>query len=500
MTSRSVPVLMLLLATANLAQASADDVQGELRDAVARHPDDPDLAWALARTLADAGSEAAIAVLDRLVTRWPENGQAQLRLGSLLVARGRDAEALDHLDRAVALDPGSGPAHLLLGVSLAHVGRFDEGDAQLVQAAEIEPGLRAESLLLRGIAAIERGDDETGFRLLQEVIELDPLGDVADAARLVLAAASRETRPRLRAQAYGGMDYDSNVTLDSGSTPGVSSDDSDGAGVWGAMLAADPLVGDAYTVTVGARYHERDYLRLDDYDERTVLGFASGQVDFGGGLAGRLSALGSYVMLGNDPYLTQVKLRPELLVWLGPRAGVLQIAACVEGDFYDDDPPFTSLERDGVVFGGSLAQLFTIPGWSGGRGSWGLDYEHVLTDAKRDQLGFQGDYDRNTLGGHLETELPLWWGVSAELEVALTGELYDHDNLVDYLVQLQQDGSAKRRHRRDLFLETGVGLTRELYRNVDLELRWRFQDRFSNTDVYSYDRQIVGAVIRVRTF
>jgi hypothetical protein len=296
------------------------------------------------------------------------------------------------------------------------------------------------------------------------------------------------------------MDYDSNVTLESGSTPGVSSDASDGAGVWGAMLSADALRGADYQVTVGARYHERDYLHEGDYDERTLLAFASGQVELGHDLAGRLSALGSYVMLDDQSYLAQVTARPELLVWLGPRAGVLQISANVQGDFYHDDPPFKSLKRDGVELGGGLAQLFRIPGWSGARGSWGLDYERVLTDASRDELGFQGDYDRNVFGGHVETELPLFFGIEAGLDVALTGELYDHDNLVDYLVQLEAGGDASPRHRRDLLLETGVRLSRPIFRNVDLELHWRFEDRFSNTDVYSYHRHVVGAMVRVHTF
>jgi hypothetical protein len=296
------------------------------------------------------------------------------------------------------------------------------------------------------------------------------------------------------------MDYDSNVTLDSGSTPGLSADRDDGAAIYGAMLSADALAGDRHLLTVGARYHERNYLDFDRFDERTALGFLQGEIRIGARVTPRFSAVGSWVMLDDEPYLAQVKLRPDLLVFLGDSAGVLQVAASVEGHLYDDDPLFPSLERDAIAFGPALAHFFPIPGWSGARGSWSFGYERVITDAKSDLLGFEGDYDRNVFAGRLDAELPLFFGVVADASVGLDYERYDNDNLADYLAQLDEDGSARRRRRDDLLLETGVGLSRELVPHVDLELRWRFQDRFSNTDIFDYERHVVGAMVRVRTF
>jgi hypothetical protein len=499
MTARYVALLLALTTAPTLA--SGFDSLSPLRDAVARYPDDQDLAWALARNLADLDeSEEAVAALDRLVARWPEHADAQLELAALLVADGRHAEALAHLDRAVALSPRSGEAQLLRGMALDGVGRFPEALQALAMAAELEPALHSESLLLRGIALIEHGELEAGFRLLEEVIELDPLGDVADAARLLLATAPPKPRPRLRLQAYGGMDYDSNVTLDSGSTPGLSSDRDDGAGIFGAMVAADALAADDHTLTLGARYHERDYLDLHGFDERTVLGFLQGQLRLHPRAALRFLSLGSWLMLDDESYLTQVKLQPDLLVQLGERAGVLQIAASVEGDWYDDDPLLPSLERDAIAFGGGLGHFFAIRGLRDARASWGFAYERVITDAKRDLLGFEGDYDRNVFTGHVQADLTLFWEISAQLSVGLTYERYDNDNLIDFLTQLDEDGTAKRRRRDDLLLETGLGLVRPLHEYVDLELRWRFQDRFSNTDVFQYERHVVGATVRVKTF
>jgi tetratricopeptide (TPR) repeat protein len=490
---------LLLLAAAAPLPLRADEI-ASLRAAVDRHPEDRDLSWALARSLADAErEEEALAVLEGLVARWPDDAAAQLRLGTLLEGQGRHREARAHLVRAVSLDGGSGPARMMLGVALGRLGRSEEADRQLVLAAELEPRLRSESLLLRGIARIERGELEVGRQLLEEAIELDPLSDIADAARLLLASEPEDRNPRLRIQAYAGIDYDSNVTLDNGSTPGVSSDRDDGAGVWGTLISGDVWVGEEHTLTVGARYHERDDFTLDAYDERSVVGFLTGQRRFGR-YALRASGVGSYLMLGDEPYLTQAKLEPDLLIQVGERLGVLQIAPNVEGHFYEDDPTFPSLERDAISFGVALRQFAPIPGYEGARGSWGFLYDRFITASERDALDFEGDYDRNAYGGRVEVDVPLFWRVEAELSLGVTGEIYDHDNLIDYLSQLAADGVAHARRRRDVLLESGIGLTRPIFEHVDLELRWRFQDRVSNTQVYDYDRHVVGALIRVRSF
>jgi len=492
--------LAAALATTGGPAAALEDID-RLREAVARHPDDPDLAWALARHLADtAPASEAVEALEALVVRWPGNAEARLRLGRLLAALGRHADAVVQLAEAVALAPQSGAARVHLGLSLDAVGRFDEADAQLVRAAELDPSLRAETLLLRGVSRIERGDEEEGIRLLEEAIELDPLGDVAEVARLLLAAATRPEPPRVRAQAYGGMDYDSNVTLDSGTTPALATDRSDGAAVWGAMLSGDVLTGDDHVLTLGARYHERSYLALDAYDERTFMGVLSGQLRMGDRLAARITALGAYVTLGDAPFLGQARLQPELLVWLGEGAGVLQVGPFVEGDFYDDEPLFSSLERDAVAFGGIARHLFSLPGWEAAQGAWGLRYERVVTAAERDVLGFEGDYDRHHFGGDVEVDLPLPWKTTAALELGVAGQIYDNDSLLDYLAQLDAYGVAERRPRRDVLLETGVGLIRPVHGHVDVEVRWRFQQRFSNTEVFGYERHVVGALVRLRTF
>lgn len=488
-------LLSCLVAWPALGDAPAE----RLREATLRHPDDRDLIFALAHQLEREGRvDEAVAALETLVERWPDDASGPLRLGALLVAHGRHAEALPALDLALARGGDSGELRIFRGLALEGLGNLDEAEQEFARAEQLDPALRAESLLLRGVVHFEQGEPARGARLLDEVADADTVGDVADAARLVLASGKRETRPPLRLEAYGGMGYDSNVTLDSGSMPGMPSDRDDTAAVYGAGIDVDVLEGESFGVGFSARHHERDYLDLDRLDEGTTLAMLTGRWKRDR-LALRLGALGSHVTLGDDPYLDRIQLRPDLL-FAARRLGVVQLAGRVGGDFYDDDPLFPSLERDAIVFGGALSHYFPIPVREGARGSWSFDYERVETDAERDALGFEGDYDGHRYGGRVDARLPLLWGVTSDLHVGLAGESYDHDNLVDFLAQLDATGTAHARRRRDVVLDTGVGLTRALHEHLDLELRWRFQDRSSNTHVFSYSRHVLGATIRVRSF
>ena len=77
---------------------------------VAQYPDDPDLSWSLARTLADEGDpEPAVTALSAHLERWPERPPgAWLVLGGWLQQLGRDEAALDALGEALAREPDSG--------------------------------------------------------------------------------------------------------------------------------------------------------------------------------------------------------------------------------------------------------------------------------------------------------------------------------------------------------------------------------------------------------
>ena len=96
----------------------------------------------------------------RVITREdPTDAQAQLFIGSALLALGRRDEARAALDRSLALDPRGERAWLEMGRLLALENRLDDAVAALRRAAEIEPEFAEPHYFLAGILQ-ERGEAE----------------------------------------------------------------------------------------------------------------------------------------------------------------------------------------------------------------------------------------------------------------------------------------------------------------------------------------------------
>ena len=89
------------------AQESSPELE-RLAQAVASHPEDPDLLFALAQRLtAHARDADAVEQLRTLTARWPAHRpEAWLLLGRLLYELGRAEEAVPPLERAVRARPG----------------------------------------------------------------------------------------------------------------------------------------------------------------------------------------------------------------------------------------------------------------------------------------------------------------------------------------------------------------------------------------------------------
>ena len=94
-----------------------------------------------------------------IVREDPSDAQAQLFIGSALLALGRRDEARAALDRSLALDPRGERAWLEMGRLLALENRLDDAVAALRRAAEIEPEFAEPHYFLAGILQA-RGEAE----------------------------------------------------------------------------------------------------------------------------------------------------------------------------------------------------------------------------------------------------------------------------------------------------------------------------------------------------
>ena len=496
--------LSMLAVTFGVAPARAQQSSAELEhlaQAVASHPEDPDLLFAYARSLtANARDEEAVEQLRRLNARWPEHSaEAWLLLGRLLYELGRAEEAVSPLERACVLDPASGPSRFYLGLALQGSGRGEEAEAQLEFAAQQTPELRGDAWLLAGLSRLERGDRVGGDELLERAIEADPDSDSARSARLVLEGAGPQRR-RFRLQAYSGYEYDTNVTLDSGDDfTGLPADRSDSSFSWGTGLSVAALRGERYVVSLGGSYDQNAHLQLDEWDSQHFGGTLSAGWQAMERLAVRLDSNLYYSRLDNDPYLLSGGLNPSLVVSLGSRAGWLRAFGNTGWYGYEDQPISSALERDGFAFGTGLEHGVRIPGLENAVFSWFGSWGRYDSEATPDPLlGFEGDYDRDGYGGGARISTALPWRFSADFGFSFLREDYANPNLVDFLTD-DGVGNPNPRRRRDGIWEARLRLIRPVTRLIDLELSTRYGDHDSNVDLYDYDRWVSGLAVRIHT-
>lgn len=106
---------------------------------LAEHPEDP---WALDLKCSDAWLardwSTAETCYRRLLAVDPNWVEAQGRLGSIAMARGRFGEAEEHFRTYAYIAPDQADPHASLGQLLAVVGRYDEAEQALDQALEVK--------------------------------------------------------------------------------------------------------------------------------------------------------------------------------------------------------------------------------------------------------------------------------------------------------------------------------------------------------------------------
>ncbi len=468
-----------------------------LEEYTRQHPDDPDLAWAYIQALEEhALVDRAIAELETFVTRWPNRrSDAPILLGRLLYSRGRYAEALAALEEGIYREPRTGTGRVYRGLTLRALGRGDDAERELRVAAVIEPRLAAETLLLRAMARLENGEREEGQALLRQAIELDPTGETGRRAQFLLGPVPRPAgRSRLTLNAYTGVEIDTNVTVESGSSSLQATNSSDSRLVWGGGLQLRALEREGGSLSLGYSYSEsaQEDRKTFNFQNHTV--FSSATVNAGKRVRLRLDGLATDAHLDDQRYARSWTVRPNVFLTLGRRAGLSRVYGEVARINYHTPPTFPSLERDSTTYRGGLEHFLRLPFRKGAWLSLGGTVARTNTKASTDAFGLEGDYDNDATRSSFRVHLPLVWGIEADVSGAYTNTRYRNRNLVELLNTFSR---TRRRHDREQ--QISVSLTRPLVRNTKLELRWSGIDHYSNIETYDYTRQIFGIYVRVQT-
>jgi tetratricopeptide (TPR) repeat protein len=491
----SLSSLFVLPAATRAAPATeSEEPLARLARLLREHPDEAPLSWAYAQALDSAGRRTeAVAELERHGAQWPDHGiEVPLTLGRWYYEEEKLPEARGALIRVLARDANSSEAHLYLGLVMTCAGQHRQAITHFERAGRLAPELAADTTLLAGLAWIDEGDEEKGNALLRELVRRYPDSEPARFARLVLGERSGSGDP-YDLELYTGLEYDSNVALDSGTNFGsVSSNKQDGRGAWGANGSVRVLATENFEARVGARYDGIAHFDLSRFDTQRVHGYGSTVWRASPSLRIRLDGSVQFSTLNDDPYLLSGLVRPSMLYDWGASHGVTRLMLEVEPLEFRQDALFRSLERDGLSFGGGAEHYWPVPGWQESWLSLGAHYRRLETDGRTDQLGFDSAYDHHRWRGVLAAHGMLPWAVTADLSAAVSGEHYDNDNLMILLTSLHRE------KREDFVYEAGAALARPIANGVEAQLSWRFIQRDSNAGVYSYDRHVVALHFVIR--
>ena len=185
-------------ATSQAAQDAFDHndfprAEEQLEQLAAEAPRSADVHNRLGRVLLAEGRAAdAEAAFGRALAIDPHYVDALIGLGQAALATGRFAEALRIVDQAIELEPPLAEAHLARGRALEALGRPGDAQAAYFRAVETDPTLATASLRIAALQ-LDQGRFDQVLARLDGVVELTPEDPEARFLRGRAHLALRET-------------------------------------------------------------------------------------------------------------------------------------------------------------------------------------------------------------------------------------------------------------------------------------------------------------------
>jgi tetratricopeptide (TPR) repeat protein len=485
----------------------------------ARAADEAAVLQARAARLASEGRCAeALPIVREARTLAPGAADSALLEGKCLFQAGSYSEAVPPLTDAASLDPDSGEAALLLGMARYHAGDLAGASAALERAERQLPD-RPEVPLYRGLLLLEgdpaaaagrfesaaarggalepaatyyagvarsgAGQREEADRLLRRVQELAPGSVWAQRADEALRTPAAVYRLRRWLALYLGIDYDSNVVLRGAgiSLPADISNESDGLVWWGAEAGHELFRREGWGGGVLGNYYGNVHFDLNDFDQHNL--YAGFWVDrtLGEDTLLRVQPEFGQSFYDYDGYLRFYGVLIELLRdWGGPGRGDFYARYDYNDYLYDiPGPPAlqSTRDRDGHSVRAGYDHYYAIDQDTAVRGGPFFLY-----------YAAQGDeYDAWGVGG--------WAGIERKLPWELTLDVLGSVAYVPYAHPSTFQVPPTNDDREDVISLVQVALSRPIFDHTTLTVRYRYQDNHSNTDVFDYDRHVVGAYVTV---
>ena len=426
-------------------------------------------------------------ILERLATEQPSSGEAALALGITRYELGDFDGALAELERAEALLPDRPEPPLYEGLALIARGenavaaeRFERSNQRNTDGFDPVSGYYA------AVAHAGAGDMVQADEALRRVEERGAGTVWGDRAAELLSARSERARqlPLDRwLTVQGGIDYDTNVALrgDQITRPGNISSDDDFRGWWAIDAGADLWQRDGWRVGAGARYSGFEYFRAEDFRQHFVTARTWLDRALGERTLLRIAPEAGVGFFDTAEYLRFYGVRPEIRQDWGEYGSGTFFVRYAYNDFREEFDTQTSFQdRDGHDIRGGYDHQVPVSDTTTLRG--GIFGRHYAAEG--------GEYDHSGVGGWLGIGQQLPWSVTFDASVSYAHDFYEAESS---FLQPGEIASGGVGDRDDDIVLVNAQLARPITDWLSVAARYQYLNNISNTQVFDYDRHIVGA-------
>lgn len=522
--------------------------------ATAQSREDPRRAQAH-RLVLEGRCAAALEILGGLVRDLPSDPKPLLWTAECQIEQADYAAARASLEAARALDPDDGEIRLLLAIALYHEESFARSSEELEHAARLLGEQRAEIDLYRGLLLLTRSTPTAardGAAWLEHARSLDakavePMASfyaglgwsTADDAARARAALERvvaewpgtdwseqasrmlEQLDHRRRRFWGslrtGFEYDNNAVLQGqgAALPAEISSQRDVRGIWQGQVGAELMRRGAWSLGGSASYSGTVYREIDTFDshfpggalwldrrldEATTLrlawdtGYAFVDLDdFLWTHRTTLSAFRQWSEYGTSELYARF-WRDDYYVESDDVADAAGGGLCAPADLVCGPVGLdeaSERNRDGNAFAVGMVHTAALPiPWPFGQIEARAGYQYENFSAR----GREYSYQAHTLAGSLRADLP--WRFAFEVAGSYAWRPYRHPTTfpdppifagVEY--ELSDDD------RDETTGQVGLTLERPVTSWLSASVGWRYERNRSNSAVFDYEREIVGAYL-----
>lgn len=441
--------------------------------------------------------DAATPLLEEAVAADPNSGEAAIALGMSRYHQGLYSSARTELERAERLLPNRPEPPLYIGLILLDAEESAAAAAQLDRSSSLSSdGFDPAANYYAALAHAGAGDGEQAVASLERVEELaagTPYAARARDARLAAENRRAGVGGNLRrwVTLNAGLDFDTNVQLRSDriSSAADIGGRRDGRAWWGADLGADLFRKDGWSAGIGADYTGNAYFKESEFNQHFVTGSVWLDRTLGADTTLHIEPEGGFGFFNANggfddaEYLRFYGIRSEIRHNFG-KAGVGSLNARYAFNDFGFPRLAPELDRDGHEIQAGYDHSLRAGERTTLRG--GVFARHYISQGT--------EFDRTGAGAWLGISRSLPWKLTLDVSGSVAYDIYDRESV---FVPDPAVDPPNTQHREDLIGTASAVLTRPITDWLSVSARWNYLNSESNTEVFDYDRHIVGAFFTI---